>query len=175
MLAALARARARATFFVIGERVRAHPGVLAALGDAGHEVQLHCWRHVRHTEMTEHELATDTDAALDELRRRGVVPRCWRPPWGVCTAATRRVARERGLTLVGWDVDTHDWRGDRAGEMSAAIAGDLRPSSVVLMHDGIGPGATRADCRETAALVPRLVETLRARSLRPALLSELPA
>src|SRR4051794_32147791 len=38
LLDVLARHRGRATFFLIGERVRAHPDLVAAIAGAGHEV-----------------------------------------------------------------------------------------------------------------------------------------
>ena len=37
--------------------------------------------------------------------------------------------------------------------MLAAVGPDLGPDAVVLMHDGIGPGARRRDCGQTAALI----------------------
>jgi peptidoglycan-N-acetylglucosamine deacetylase len=73
---------------------------------------------------------------------------------------------------VGWSADTHDWRGDVAADMHRRVGDLLRAGSVVLMHDGLGPGARRVACRETVELVPRLLETMRTRGLRPAPLSE---
>jgi peptidoglycan/xylan/chitin deacetylase (PgdA/CDA1 family) len=63
------------------------------------------------------------------------------------------VAAEYGLRIVGWTVDTHDWRGDTAQEMFGAVRPGLRPGAIVLAHDGIGPGARRTDARETVGFV----------------------
>jgi hypothetical protein len=63
------------------------------------------------------------------------------------------VAREFDLSLVDWDVDTHDWRGDAAPDMFARTRDELNCGIVVLAHDGIGPGARRTDCSQTAAYV----------------------
>ena len=46
----------------------------------------------------------------------------------------------------------------------------LRPGAVVLMHDGLGPGALRSGCEETVALVGDLVTRLRGLGLEPAAL-----
>jgi peptidoglycan/xylan/chitin deacetylase (PgdA/CDA1 family) len=54
---------------------------------------------------------------------------------------------------VGWSVDTHDWRGDRAEAMLAATSQDLCDGAIVLAHDGIGPGARRDDVGETVRYV----------------------
>ena len=77
----------------------------------------------------------------------------WRTPWGDLAPWSRRVASEQGLELVGWTVDTHDWRGDAAERMFAATADCCRAGAIVLAHDGIGPGARRNDASETLRFV----------------------
>ena len=44
----------------------------------------------------------------------------------------------------------------------------LGPGAVVLMHDGLGPGALRTGCEETVALVKPLVARLRSIVCEPA-------
>lgn len=153
VLAALDRAGAPATFFVIAPAAERHPDLLARTMAAGHRIALHCDRHIRHTELDERAIRQDTERALERLARLGVRPTLWRVPWGVATDASATVAAQFGLTLVGWDVDTHDWRGDGAEDMFLSTRPDLAPGAIVLAHDGIGPGARRADCAQTAAYV----------------------
>lgn len=161
VLEVLAQAGARATFFVLGERVaQASEPVLRALA-AGHEIGLHGDHHLRHSELGRDELARDTERALDRLAGLGVHPARWRAPWGVETADTRAVADERGLELVGWTLDTHDWRGDTAAQMHERCAPALAEGAVVLMHDGIGPGARRRGCEATAQLAAGLIRRAR--------------
>ena len=109
-------------------------------------------------------MADDLDSALDVL---GETPALWRVPWGDLAPWTGQVAAERGLTLAGWTADTHDWRGDSAETMLAAIKRRLEPGTVVLAHDGVGPGALREDCGETARLIGPLVAAARKRGLEP--------
>jgi peptidoglycan/xylan/chitin deacetylase (PgdA/CDA1 family) len=173
LLTCLRNEGARATFFVMAGRAVAHPRLLERMQAEGHEIGFHCVRHVRHTELDETALRRDTRTGLRVLERLGVRARLWRAPWGVTTTASEAVAADLGLELVHWDLDTHDWRGDSAAAMHASIAGDLRPGSVVLMHDGLGPGARRSGCRETIRLVAPLLATLRSMRLRPAVVGEL--
>lgn len=153
VLDALGRAGARATFFVIAPCAERHPRLLRRLADSGHRVELHCDRHVRHTDLSETSIREDTGRALDRLEKLGVEPTLWRVPWGVHGPATATIAEEFGMTLVDWDVDTHDWRGDGAEEMFASTRRRLTAGTVVLAHDGVGPGARRTDCAQTAAYV----------------------
>jgi len=166
VLDCLRREGVRSTFFVMAERARSHPELIARMRREGHEVELHCVRHVRHSELEESALRTDTTQGLRTLLALGASVRRWRPPWGVVTDATRRVACDHQLEVVRWSVDTEDWRGDPAGLMHARVAGALAAGSVVLLHDGVGPGARRSGCLQTARLIPRLVETLTSRGLR---------
>ena len=165
VLEQLKRCRAAATFFMVGEQVAAHPSLVEAVLAAGHDVQLHCHRHIRHTELTESELRLDTESALAELARAGVRPELWRAPWGVGTEASIRVARRLGLRLVQWSIDTHDWRGDEPQNMLAAARPRLARGGAILMHDALGPGARRESCQNTVALLPALVSAARARGL----------
>jgi peptidoglycan/xylan/chitin deacetylase (PgdA/CDA1 family) len=172
VLAELDRCGAPATFFVIGERVADNPGPARAALQAGHDVELHCNRHVRHTELSEAELEADTIAALAELERAGLGrPGYWRTPWGVRTAATERVAARHGLRLVDWTIDTHDWRGDESAAMLEAAGALLGAGAIVLMHDALGPGALRAGVEETVGLIAPLAALARGRGLRLDVLS----
>ncbi|MGH2855966.1 MAG: polysaccharide deacetylase family protein [Solirubrobacteraceae bacterium] len=158
LLDVLARAGARATFFVIAPRAAAHPELMARMLDDGHSVGLHCHDHVRHSTRDAGWVRADTERALVQLERVGVRPALWRTPWGDRGPWTADIAAEQGLRLVDWTVDTHDWRGDSAQEMLRACGDALGPGAIVLAHDGIGPGACRADARQTVAFVERVAD-----------------
>jgi len=165
VLDALGEAGARATFFVLAAKAAREPALVARALAEGHEVGLHGDRHLRHTEHDRATIEADTDAALRRLDVLGVQPTLWRLPWGRAAVWTPDVARERGLRIVGWDADTHDWRGDAAAAMLDAVAADLRDGCIVLAHDGLGPGATRDGCGETVALVGALARLAAERGL----------
>lgn len=175
VLDALAAVQARATFFVLGERAMEQPRAIAAIRAGGHEVELHGHRHLRHTELTRAELAHDTEEAIEALARLGVTPRRWRTPWGVRAPWTEELAAAHGLELVDWDLDPEDWAGGSAEEMLEELQPQLQPGGVVLLHDGVGPGARRSSCIQTARLVGPLVEAIRARGCEPAPLGRLSA
>jgi peptidoglycan/xylan/chitin deacetylase (PgdA/CDA1 family) len=153
LLDVLARAGARATFFPIAPRAAAQPELVARMLREGHAVGLHCDEHVRHSSRDADWVHADTGRALARLSQLSIRPTLWRTPWGDTGSWTADVAREYDLRLVGWTVDTHDWRGDGASAMFAATRAELKPGGIVLAHDGLGPGARRDDARETVALV----------------------
>jgi peptidoglycan/xylan/chitin deacetylase (PgdA/CDA1 family) len=167
VLAALERGGVRATFFMVGEHVERAAGVARAVVDRGHDVELHCYRHIRHVDLTDRELREDTRAALAAFECAGLPrPTRWRAPWGICTEATERVATELELELMHWTADSHDWRGDANAEMLEALDAEIEDGAIVLMHDGLGPGALRISVEETVELIKPLSELARKRGLR---------
>lgn len=174
VLDALDDAGARSTFFVVTPLARRHPRLLSRIREAGHEIAFHCTGHVRHDRLTPQEVAEDTRTGLRALEELGHSVRHWRSPWGLVTPTTQEVARAHRLELTGWTADTEDWRGDPAEEMLGRVEPALKPGAIVLMHDGVGPGAMRGGCAETVALVGPLVALARARGLDPAPLGALP-
>jgi peptidoglycan-N-acetylglucosamine deacetylase len=173
VLAALERRGAHATFFVQARRAVEHRGLIEASIAGGNEIGFHCLDHVRHSERGPDEIASDLEVGLEMLDGIGVPPRAWRAPWGIETDATRSLAAEHGLRLWGWNVDTHDWRGDDVRRMFGALEaqGGLRDGDVILMHDSLGPGALREGCAETVALTELLLAEAEADGLEPATVS----
>jgi peptidoglycan-N-acetylglucosamine deacetylase len=170
VLDALANAGARATFFVVAPRATRYPSLISSMREKGHDVAFHCSEHVRHDAMTRREIEADVESGLLALGRS---VRYWRSPWGLITLPTEEVANKHRLGLVGWTADTEDWRGGAPEEMLARIRGRISPGAIVLMHDGIGPGATRDVCSGTVDLIGPLVALLRSHGLEPATLGEL--
>ncbi|MFN8112697.1 MAG: polysaccharide deacetylase family protein [Solirubrobacterales bacterium] len=171
ILAALDEADAIATFFVTP---RLGMDVVTEIAAAGHEIGYHCGEHVRHTERERDEVAGEARADLETLAGAGIEVRCWRPPWGVLAGWTPELAADLGLAIRLWNVDTEDWAGHSASDMLSWISPAIGAGAVVLMHDGIGPGARRSDPAATAALVPGLVALIRGRGLEPVAVSPEP-
>jgi peptidoglycan-N-acetylglucosamine deacetylase len=167
ILDALESVGARATFFVIAPLALEHRQLVSDTLDAGHEVEFHCTEHVRHTRRSRREVEADTREGVQALQSLDIEPRLWRPPWGVRAPWTQEVAEDFSLRLAPWSADTKDWRGDTVPEMLGRIEPLLGLGSVVLMHDGLGPGARRTGCRETVALVEPLVTRLRELGCEP--------
>lgn len=174
VLDALADAGALATFFVVAPLAKRRPGLLRRAVAEGHEVALHCNRHVRHDRMATAEVLADARDGLRTLRGLGHEVHDWRVPWGVVTGDTEEAAAELGLRLVGWTADSEDWRGGDAGEMLGRLTPGLEAGAVVLMHDAVGPGALRDGCGRTVELVAPLVSLTRSRSLTPVPLAGMP-
>jgi peptidoglycan/xylan/chitin deacetylase (PgdA/CDA1 family) len=165
-LDALAAHGVRATFFVLGTQLAAHPELGRRIVDDGHELAVHGWSHrpllLRGPRATAHDLrrARDLVASVG-----GVPPRYWRPPHGIPTGAGLLAARRLGLRPVLWTADGRDWRTDASGDSVAGeIVARLEPGAVVLLHDSdvtSAPGAWRS----ALAALPHLLEACARRRL----------
>ncbi len=150
VLDALEAEGAQATFFVIAGR---EPQLLREIAARGHEIAYHCGTHVRHSRRARDEVRRELLSDLAWLAQAGVSARAWRTPWGDLAPWTADLAREAQLELWHWSDDSQDWAGHSAAQMLDRLEPGLAGGSVVLMHDGLGPGATRAGCDQTVELV----------------------
>jgi len=153
LLDLLADSGAHATFFVIAPRASRHPDLIERMTEAGHTIGLHCDEHTRHPSRDIAWGRSDTSRALARLHPLGATPGLWRTPWGDLAWWSGQVAREQHLRLVHWTVDTHDWRGLSARHMFEITRDRLESGSIVLAHDGIGPGARRTNAAQTLGFV----------------------
>jgi peptidoglycan/xylan/chitin deacetylase (PgdA/CDA1 family) len=94
ILAVLATHQAHATFFVVGRMVEEHPGVIAALADAGHDIGLHGYDHDDLGAYSDRQLIqldgdlARVESAVAELT--GSRPRCFRAPYLLAPQFYRR-------------------------------------------------------------------------------------
>lgn len=157
VLDALGELDVRATFFVVGERLRAHPKVAQRCVEDGHEIAVHGWQH-RYGFTTLPE-ARECVHLVEEVT--GEPPLWFRPPYGVLTMTSLLDAMRVGLSPVLWTVWAREWR---SGTTSADVVSALEPGLVggatVLLHDSdaySSPGTWRA----VAEALPEIVERCR--------------
>jgi peptidoglycan-N-acetylglucosamine deacetylase len=114
------------------------------------------------------EMYTEVTQPIATLRElAGRTSRLFRFPGGCHTREALDVARDAGVTVVHWDVDSGDAFRDSADFIVDKVAGDVRPGSIILFHLG-GPNAPR-----TADALPRILAMLAEAELEPVTVSEL--
>ncbi|MCD0481117.1 polysaccharide deacetylase family protein [Streptacidiphilus sp. ASG 303] len=149
VLAELDRLGLRATFFVLGEAVRRHPGLCAAVARQGHELAVHGWTHTRPWLPDPLRDRRETARAVRAVREAaGVRCRWYRPPYGILTGGRWAAARHAGLQPVLWSAWGRDWTADATpASVLASLVRDLRGGGTVLLHDSdraAAPGCWRS-------------------------------
>jgi peptidoglycan/xylan/chitin deacetylase (PgdA/CDA1 family) len=165
-LAALERAGATATFFLVGEQVRRNPALAREIAAAGHAIALHGFRHRNQLRLSGAAVRSDLQrgaAAIEEATE--VSPSIYRPPYGIFSPAGLGAVRGAGYAPWLWSRWGRDWRADATPEGIAARATeDLGPGDVVLLHDADHYSAGGSH-RRTAAALPLILEAVNRRGL----------
>jgi peptidoglycan/xylan/chitin deacetylase (PgdA/CDA1 family) len=161
----LARHRARATFFVVGEEVDRNPELARDIVAAGHELGNHSFSHPNLLALTGSALKEDFEHAAESVERAvGRRPTLVRPPYG---KRAGDVAELCGSTTVLWSVDSGDTAGFAADRVAHEVIAHVRSGDVVLMHDG---GDERP---ATLGATARILEALAGQGYRFVTVSEL--
>jgi peptidoglycan-N-acetylglucosamine deacetylase len=164
VLAVLRRFGVPATFFMVGSMVDAHPEEARAVVDAGMAVGNHTYGHPSSPSFADQR----EGRVREEIERAGSVLAgiaddvevgLFRPPGGSWDQDVVRVAEEEGLRTVLWSVDSLDWQRPNPELLVRRVMRDVRPGSIILLHDGGG------DRSATVTALPEIIRRIRARGL----------
>jgi peptidoglycan/xylan/chitin deacetylase (PgdA/CDA1 family) len=139
ILEVLAKHQARATFFLIGERVRRWPHLALSIHDAGHSLQNHTLSHPSATfwaatpQQARREIA-EGNRAIQEAS--GTKPCLFRSPVGLSNPFVHQAASAAGLKIIGWSANALDGIGHKPERMVASLLAQVKPGSIILIHEG---------------------------------------
>jgi peptidoglycan-N-acetylglucosamine deacetylase len=135
LLEVLARHRAKATFFLVGDHVRAHEPIVANIAAQGHELANHLMRDERSVLVPRPRFGRELAEVTALLAPYGEV-RWFRPGSGWFTPGMVRGAAEQNLRAVlGTLVAAHHGGPDDERVARDLLAG-VRPGSIVVLHEG---------------------------------------
>ncbi len=168
VLAQLVAAKVKATFFMVGQTLKSRPEIGRRVLAAGMEVGDHSYSHKYLVndppDVVTREIAWGASTIEDIL---GVRPVWYRPAGGFVTPFVFSEARRLHLRVVLWTIDPHDYRRPGVKVIARRVLDNVRPGSVVLMHDGGG------DRSQTVAALQVILKGLAARGYSMVTLSEL--
>jgi peptidoglycan-N-acetylglucosamine deacetylase len=155
LLDVLRQERVPATFFVIGRHVMEYPDLTRKIADSGMELANHSYTHRNLTRLSDADVSREvmkTQAAIQSVTGRA--PRFLRPPGGDWNPRVAQTARSWGLTPCMWTVDVYGSEVIGAQQVADAVLAQVRPGSVILMHNGK---------MSTLQALPTIIRALRAR------------
>ncbi len=166
VLEVLARAGARATFFMIGEQAQRRPALAAEVLAAGHVVALHGHRHRLQLRLAPAEVQADLRQGTIAIEdAAGVRPVWHRPPFGIYSAAGLEYARANGLRPLLWSRWGKDWRKlTTPARIAARATAGVRAGDVILLHDADFYSA-RGSHRRTVAALEVILSELKSRQI----------
>jgi len=158
LLAILAKHDGRATFFMIGELAIQYPGVVRTVAQAGHAVANHSWSHLSFPLLTARERYEQLRRCKEALAPYGTM--LFRPPYCHQSLASRWQTLCAGYEVVAFNVHVEDWLSRPAEWMSERLVRQIRPGSIVILHDNIYRSALTASQPDRRPMLRALDDAL---------------
>lgn len=143
---------ARATFYIVGNRMGNYPETIRRMAALGCEFGNHTWDHTYLTKLSAaamHSNLNQMDTTLQNIA--GVRTTTVRPPGGFVNDSVRQALAAYGTPGILWSIDTLDWKTRNAQSTINCVLGNVRDGDIILMHDLYGTTADAA-----AVLIPEL-------------------
>lgn len=168
VLSLLEQYHARATFFVIGERVKQYPDIVRREVTLKNQVENHTYHHIVVTGKGKHEIEMELSQSEKDISSvTGFAPHFFRPPGGHYDATSVNVAEQHGYITVLWSVDSRDWSDPGVEDIVLRVMKNVHSGDIVLFHD---QGGNRA---QTIQALRVILPKLEAEGYRFVTLSEL--
>jgi peptidoglycan/xylan/chitin deacetylase (PgdA/CDA1 family) len=130
---------AKGTFFMMGRSVERFPAVARDVRARGHEIGNHSYSHPNLVLMWPSAVREEIERTDALLRGIGVTGRIhFRPPHASKFIVLPYVLRQMDKLSVLGDVDPEEWKRPGAVVMTDTILRQVRPGSIVGLHDPMG-------------------------------------
>jgi len=144
---------ARATFFMVGNRVTAHRDLVAQMVDLGCEVANHTYDHKLMDKVDPGEMTRQLEMTNQVISNAcGVSPVLMRPCGGNRSDAGMMAVGAISMPAILWSVDTLDWKTRDAQKTIQNVLDNVKDGDIILMHDLYD---TTAEASET--IIPELI------------------
>jgi peptidoglycan/xylan/chitin deacetylase (PgdA/CDA1 family) len=133
ILKQLKKYNARATFFVVGERVNSYAKTIQQANKQGCEIGSHSYSHANLGTAS----AATINSQLNKTEKRikkilGFYTPIMRPPYGSISTTLREKV---GKPMILWSIDTLDWKTRNTASTVKAVMSKAQDGDIVLMHD----------------------------------------
>lgn len=127
----------KATFFVIGSNAEKQSGLLIREIAEGHEIGIHTYSHKKMSVLGVDALKDEISRTAEIIKDAGYTPSLFRAPGGEIWFDGIDLANSMGYTVAlwSWRMDTRDWAGESAENISSVVLNNLRGGDIALMHD----------------------------------------
>jgi len=141
-----------ATFFEVGQNLQIAPEQLIRADKMGCEIGSHTWSHANLETSSRDKITEQIEKADDEFESvLGFKPKTLRPPYGAVGDNLFDIC-DKGL--IGWSVDTEDWRYRDAQKVIASVKNQKNlDGDVILMHS-----LYKSTVEASEYLIPWLIE-----------------
>ncbi|OFY83375.1 MAG: hypothetical protein A3F72_20140 [Bacteroidetes bacterium RIFCSPLOWO2_12_FULL_35_15] len=139
VLTVLKKFNAKATFFLIGNRIKGNESLLLKMDNEGHLMGNHSFSHSFFFDlMSSKQLISDLQYGNNEIQRViGKTPLFFRPPYGVTTPGLAKACRHLKFDVIGWNVRSLDTSIKNKEQLLQRVKQRIKPGSIILFHDTV--------------------------------------
>ena len=125
-----------ATFFLVGFWIDKYPEMVKAIDEAGLEIGTHSNTHPDMLRLDYDTMKKELTTSIKKITDiTGKDEKVFRPPYGSYNNTLIKVCDELGLSAIQWDVDSLDWKGLSAGDITNRVMQKTKNGSIILMHN----------------------------------------
>lgn len=129
----LEKLNAKASFFLVGEKIKSYPDTVAKIAGNGHLIGNHTYSHIKLTALSPDEIKKEIDKTNEEIKAiTGEAPQFFRPPFGRYNSDTLNYV---DMISVRWSKDTIDWKYEDEEKLYRYLIKNAGDGEIFLMHD----------------------------------------
>lgn len=129
----LEKLNAKASFFLVGEKIKSYPDTVAKIAGKGHLVGNHTYSHIKLTALSPDEIKKEIDKTNEKIKAiTGEAPQFFRPPFGRYNSDTLNYV---DMISVRWSKDTIDWKYEDEERLYRYLIKNAGDGEIFLMHD----------------------------------------
>lgn len=126
----------KATFFLVGFWVEDYPEMTKRIYENGFEIGTHSNTHPDMTKLSAVDQKLELETSMNLIKNiTGKQVELFRPPFGAYNDSLINTAESLGLMTIQWSVDSLDWKGLSAMEITNRIINGARKGSIILCHN----------------------------------------
>ncbi|MEC4812684.1 MAG: polysaccharide deacetylase family protein [Scytonema sp. PMC 1069.18] len=150
----------KATFFIVGQMLKAHPDLGKKIVEEGHVIANHTWHHWYHY-FNPKAAAFEIDKTSDLIYQiTGAKTTLFRPPGGMLHNGLAAYAKNKDYTVVMWSADSLDYKRPTVSRLVNNVMKNSKPGGIILLHDG---GGNR---KSTVDALPQLISQYKKQGYR---------
>lgn len=133
ILSVLNRYNIKATFFVVGNKVRDYSDTLKEVLNSNCEIGNHTYNHKLLTRMSDDEFLSQINKTQEVIKQyTGFTPKIFRPSYGILSNSLKK---DLELEMTLWNIDTLDWKYKNYKTIAKRAIKGAKDMGIILMHD----------------------------------------
>ncbi len=132
----LKKEKCRATFFVLGKKIRKNRKIIQRMIKEGHEIGNHSFNHYDLEKKDYRLILSELVKTDEELKKVGITPKVFRAPYHHIGLNVIRVCKKLDKKIIVADIFSGDWNRQKTDEeVTKEVLSKTKKGSIINFHD----------------------------------------